>query len=66
MNPAATNPAVRGGRVERATSESSVLVELDLDGTVVGLAGKNNDTAEALSLDPQSIMDRANAGRTGQ
>jgi len=48
------------------TTSNAGAVELDLDGTVVGLAGKNNDTAEALSLDPQSIMDRANAGRTGQ
>jgi len=33
-------------------------VELDLDGAVVGLVGKNDQTAEALSLDPQAIMDR--------
>ena len=33
-------------------------VELDLDGAVVGLVGKDNQTAEALSLDPQAIMDR--------
>jgi len=45
------------------TTSDAAAVEVDLDGTAVGVAGKNNDTAEALSLDPQSIIDRANAGR---
>ena len=38
-------------------------VELDLDGAVVGLVGKDNQTTEALSLDPQAVMDRHNSGR---
>ena len=48
------------------TTSNAGAVEIYLDGTVVGLAGENNDTAEALSLDPQSIMDRTNASRSSQ
>jgi cytoskeleton protein RodZ len=45
------------------TTSNAGAVELDLDGTVVGFVGKNNETAEALSLDPQAIMDRHNSGQ---
>jgi cytoskeleton protein RodZ len=45
------------------TTSNAGAVELDLDGTAVGLVGKNNETAEALSLDPQAIMDRHNSGQ---
>ena len=48
------------------TTSNAAAVELDLDGSAVGLVGKNDETAEALSLDPQSIMDRNNGGRSGR
>jgi cytoskeleton protein RodZ len=48
------------------TTSNAGAVELDLDGTAVGLVGKNDETAEALSLDPQAIMDRHNDGRFGR
>ena len=48
------------------TTSNAAAVELDLDGQAVGVAGKNNETAEALSLDPQSIMDRTNGGGPGR
>jgi cytoskeleton protein RodZ len=42
------------------TTSNAGGVEIDLDGQVVGIAGRNQETAEAISLDPQSIMDRYN------
>jgi len=48
------------------TTSNAGAVEIYLDGAIVGLAGKTNDTAEALSLDPESIMDRTNATRSSQ
>jgi cytoskeleton protein RodZ len=42
------------------TTSNAGAVEVDLDGQSMGVAGRNQDTAEALSLDPQSIMDRYN------
>jgi cytoskeleton protein RodZ len=48
------------------TTSNAGAVELDLDGTVVGFVGKNNETTEALSLDPQAIMDRHNGGQFGR
>jgi cytoskeleton protein RodZ len=48
------------------TTSNAAAVELDLDGLAVGVVGKDNETAEALSLDPQSIMDRYNGGRPGR
>ena len=48
------------------TTSNAAAVELDLDGSAVGLVGKNDETTEALSLDPQSIMDRNNGGRSGR
>jgi cytoskeleton protein RodZ len=48
------------------TTSNAGAVELDLDGTAIGLVGKNNETTEALSLDPQAIMDRHNGGRSGR
>jgi cytoskeleton protein RodZ len=47
------------------TTSNAGAVELDLDGTVVGLVGRNNETTEALSLDPQAVMDRRNGGQFG-
>ena len=48
------------------TTSNAGAVELDLDGTAVGLVGKTQETAEALSLDPQAVMDRYNSGRSGR
>jgi cytoskeleton protein RodZ len=48
------------------TTSNAGAVELDLDGTAIGLVGKNNETTEALSLDPQAIMDRHNGGQFGR
>ena len=42
------------------TTSNAGGVEIDLDGQVVGIAGRSQETAEAISLDPQSIMDRYN------
>ncbi|MBU6299493.1 MAG: DUF4115 domain-containing protein [Alphaproteobacteria bacterium] len=47
------------------TTSDAGAVELDLDGQAVGLVGKAGQTVEALSLDPQSVMDRYNNGRSG-
>lgn len=47
------------------TTSNAGAVEIDLDGSVAGVAGRQQETTEALSLDPQSIMDRhsGNHGR---
>jgi len=42
------------------TTSNAGGVALELDGAAMGPAGRNDETAEALSLDPQSIMDRYN------
>jgi cytoskeleton protein RodZ len=47
------------------TTSNAGAVQLELDGSVAGVAGKSDETAEALSLDPQSIMDR-NSGNHGR
>jgi len=44
------------------TTTSAKAVELDLDGQSMGYAGKDMNMVEALSLDPQSIVDRSNGG----
>ena len=41
-------------------------VEVELDGQSMGYAGKGAQLAEALSLDPQSIVDRSNKGGSAQ
>jgi cytoskeleton protein RodZ len=38
-------------------------VVIDLDGAPVGVVGHSQETAEAISLDPQSIMDRYNGNQ---
>ncbi len=48
------------------TTANAGAVELDLDGVTIGPAGRNNETAEALSLDPQAIMDRRNSREYGR
>lgn len=42
------------------TTPNGGAVEIDLDGSQMGFAGKDNQTTEALSLDPQAIVDRYN------
>jgi len=44
------------------TTPNGGAVEVDLDGQELGLAGKQNQTSEAVSLDPQALVDRYNAG----
>jgi hypothetical protein len=39
---------------------------VELDGQSMGYAGKGAQLAEALSLDPQSIVDRSHKGATAQ
>ncbi|MDE2182150.1 MAG: helix-turn-helix domain-containing protein [Alphaproteobacteria bacterium] len=45
------------------TTSNAGAVELDLDGQSVGVVGRDQETTEALPLDPQAIMDRYNSGR---
>lgn len=47
------------------TTSNAGAIQLELDGSVVGVAGKSQETAELISLDPQSIMDR-NGGNHGR
>ena len=47
------------------TTSNAGAVQLELDGQAMGLVGKNDQTTEALSLDPQVISDRYNSGRSG-
>jgi cytoskeleton protein RodZ len=44
------------------TTPNGGAVELDLDGAAMGFAGRNQQMTEALSLDPQAIVDRYNGG----
>ncbi|HXC57491.1 MAG TPA: RodZ domain-containing protein [Rhizomicrobium sp.] len=44
------------------TTTNAKAVEVDLDGQSMGYAGKEPAMVEALSLDPQSIVDRSNGG----
>jgi cytoskeleton protein RodZ len=47
------------------TTSNAGAVEVDLDGLAMGLAGHDQQMQEALSLDPQAIVDRYNGGRSG-
>lgn len=47
------------------TTPNAAAVEIDLDGQSLGVVGRNQETMEALPLDPQTIMDRYNAHRGG-
>jgi cytoskeleton protein RodZ len=38
-------------------------VEIDLDGSAMGFAGRNQEVKESVPLDPQAIVDRYNGGR---
>jgi cytoskeleton protein RodZ len=44
------------------TTSDAGAVEIDLDGQALGLVGKSLETADAISLDPQSLVDRYNGG----
>ena len=47
------------------TTSNAGAIQLELDGQAMGLAGKNDQTTEALSLDPQAISDRYNSAKSG-
>ena len=42
------------------TTPDGGAVEIELDGQMMGVAGKPSEIVEAMSLDPQSIVDRSN------
>jgi cytoskeleton protein RodZ len=44
------------------TTPNGSAVEIELDGASMGFAGKNKQITEALSLDPQAIVDHYNGG----
>src|SRR5262249_39112592 len=44
------------------TTTNANVVEIDLDGAAMGFAGKQPGMAEAISLDPQAIVDRSGGG----
>jgi cytoskeleton protein RodZ len=48
------------------TTTNAGAVEVDLDGQSAGFAGKGSAVAEAVSLDPQAIVDRSNIRDSGQ
>jgi len=48
------------------TTTNASAVEVDLDGQSMGYAGQGTGVAEAISLDPQAIVDRSNAGGSRQ
>jgi cytoskeleton protein RodZ len=48
------------------TTTNAGAVEVELDGQSMGYAGQAAALAEALSLDPQSIVDRSNTGGSAQ
>lgn len=48
------------------TTTNAGAVEVELDGQSMGFAGQGSAVAEALSLDPQSIVDRSSGGGSGQ
>jgi hypothetical protein len=48
------------------TTTNAGAVEVDLDGQSMGFAGSGTGMAEAISLDPQAIVDRSNNGGSGQ
>jgi len=44
------------------TTTNAGAVEVDLDGVAMGMAGKEQQVVEILSLDPQAVADRYNGG----
>lgn len=67
------NRTLKPGDVYRApnqvgltlTTPDGGAIEIILDGSSMGFAGKRGETAEGLSLDPQSIVDRRGGARSG-
>ena len=47
------------------TAANAGAVQVDLDGTAMGVAGRDQQVTEALSLDPQAIVDRHNGHGPG-
>ena len=47
------------------TATNAGAVQVDLDGTAMGVAGRDQQVTEGLSLDPQAIVDRYNGRRPG-
>ncbi|MGD0142959.1 MAG: RodZ domain-containing protein [Rhizomicrobium sp.] len=47
------------------TTQNGGAIDLELDGQPMGSAGRTNKVTEALSLDPQAIVDRYNSGNSG-
>jgi cytoskeleton protein RodZ len=47
------------------TTPDGGAIEIILDGSSMGFAGKRGTTTEAISLDPQSIVDRRSGARSG-
>jgi cytoskeleton protein RodZ len=47
------------------TTQNSGAIDVELDGQPMGAAGPLNRISEALSLDPQAIVDRSNGGGGG-
>jgi cytoskeleton protein RodZ len=48
------------------TTTNAGAVEVDLDGQSMGYAGRGTGVVEAISLDPQSIVDRLSGGGSGR
>jgi hypothetical protein len=48
------------------TTTNAGAVEVDLDGQSMGYAGQGAGVAEGISLDPQAVVDRSNAGGSRQ
>jgi cytoskeleton protein RodZ len=44
----------------KLTASDAGAIEISLDGQAIGRAGRKDETAEAVALDPQAIMDRYN------
>jgi cytoskeleton protein RodZ len=67
------NRTLKPGDVYRApnqvgltlTTPDGGAIEIILDGSSMGFAGKRGETSEGLSLDPQSIVDRRGGARSG-
>ncbi|MGQ0742666.1 MAG: hypothetical protein ACT4OG_10345, partial [Alphaproteobacteria bacterium] len=67
------NRTLRRGDIYRApnlvgltlTTPDGGAVEVILDGASMGFAGRGSTTTEAISLDPQAIVDRRGAARSG-
>ena len=48
------------------TTTNASAVEVNLDGQTMGYSGRGTGVADAISLDPQAIVDRSMSGGVGQ